>query len=69
MQAKTGAQGGGDAHEDQAVVPRRPSRFTKRDLVRAVDAVQTAGLKVASVRIDPDGSILLIPSAPEQAAA
>jgi hypothetical protein len=43
---------------------RRPVRFTKRDLVRAVEAIKATGLQIASVRIEPDGTILVVPGAP-----
>jgi hypothetical protein len=43
---------------------RRHVRFTKRDLVRAVEAVLSAGLQIASIRIEPDGAILVIPGKP-----
>jgi hypothetical protein len=43
---------------------RRSVRFTKRDLVRAVEAMKSAGLPIASVRIEPDGTILVIPGVP-----
>jgi hypothetical protein len=45
---------------------RRPVRFTKRDLVRAVEAVMNAGLQIASIRIEPDGTILIIPGIAEE---
>jgi hypothetical protein len=44
---------------------RRSVRFTKRDLVRAVEAVLSAGLQIASIRIEPDGAILVIPGTPQ----
>jgi hypothetical protein len=47
-----------------ATAARRSVRFTKRDLMRAVEAVLAAGLQIASVRIEPDGTILVIPGAP-----
>jgi hypothetical protein len=43
----------------------RPARFTQRDLVRALKAAMQAGLQLASVRIEPDGAILLIPGTPQ----
>ena len=43
---------------------RRLHRFTKRDLTRAIKAVRDAGLNVANVRVDPDGSIEVIPVIP-----
>jgi hypothetical protein len=45
---------------------RRPVRFTKRDLVRAVEAIRAAGLPIASIRIEPDGAILVVPGTAAQ---
>ena len=47
-----------------ATAARRSVRFTKRDLVRAVEVVRAAGLQIASIRIEPDGAILVIPGTP-----
>jgi hypothetical protein len=44
---------------------RRSVRFTKRDVMRAVEAIRAAGLAIASIRIEPDGAILVIPGKPE----
>lgn len=41
-------------------MPRAPARFTKSDLIRAAQAVQAAGLKIAAVRVDRDGKIEVI---------
>ena len=43
---------------------RRAQRFTKRDVTRAIEAVRGAGLNVANVRVEPDGSIEVIPVIP-----
>jgi hypothetical protein len=48
---------------------RRPLRFTKRDIRRAVEAIKSAGLQVASVRIEHDGAILVVPGTPPPAPA
>lgn len=37
------------------------SRFRKTDVARAIKAVQSAGLDVGSVTIQPDGSIVISP--------
>lgn len=44
--------------------PRGPSRFTQADLRRVIKAAQAAKLPVAAIRIEPDGSILIIPASP-----
>jgi hypothetical protein len=44
--------------------PRRRSRITKGDVVRAIEAIQATGLPIASIRIEPDGAILVIPGTP-----
>ena len=43
---------------------RKVVRFTKRDITRAIEAVQGAGLNVANIRVEPDGSIEVIPVIP-----
>jgi hypothetical protein len=48
----------------QCRAARRPAHFTKGDLLRAIKAVLAAGLQIASVRIEPDGAILVIPGTP-----
>ena len=43
---------------------RRPARFTTADLTRAIKAAVRAGLSIGYVRIEPDGSIMIIPGTP-----
>ena len=43
---------------------RRSVRIKKRDVRRAVEGVQATGLQIASVRIEPDVTILIVPGAP-----
>jgi hypothetical protein len=47
------------------VVVRRPARFTTADLTRAIKAAVRAGLSIGYVRIEPNGSILIVPSKPD----
>ena len=47
---------------------RRPSRFTQADLAKALKAAQKAKFPVACLRIEPDGTILIIPGTPEPVA-
>ncbi len=44
----------------------RGARFRQADLVRALKGAQKAELSIAYVRIEPDGTILIVPGAPEQ---
>lgn len=44
---------------------RRPARFTEADVQRALKAAQKVKLPIAAVRIQPDGTILIIPGEPE----
>lgn len=39
---------------------REPSRFTQADVQRAIRGATAAGLEIAAVRIDPDGSIHIL---------
>jgi hypothetical protein len=43
---------------------RRSARFTKRDVKRAVEAVKETGLQIAIVRIEADGTIMIVPGSP-----
>ncbi len=45
---------------------RRPSTFKKSDVIRAMNAVQAAGLEVARLEVRPDGSIVVVPGKPEE---
>lgn len=48
-----------------AAVPRRgPSRFTQAEVTRVIKATQAAKLEIAAIRIEPDGTILVIPGTP-----
>jgi hypothetical protein len=47
---------------------RRIGKFTAADLARALKAAQKARLPIACVRIDPDGTILIVPGPPERVA-
>jgi hypothetical protein len=38
----------------------RPARFTQAELVRAIEAVQKAGLLVGGAKIEPDGTIVVL---------
>lgn len=44
---------------------RGPARFTEGDVVRAIKAARKAGIEIAAVRIEPDGTILIIPGTPQ----
>ena len=44
---------------------RRVARCTKGDLKRAIEVVQSKGLNITQVRIDPDGSIHVITGTPQ----
>jgi hypothetical protein len=43
---------------------RRPARFTEADVQRTIKAAQKAGLPIASIRIEADGSILVVSGSP-----
>jgi hypothetical protein len=40
------------------------ARFTQAELVRAIEAVQKAGLLVGGAKIEPDGTIVVLTAAP-----
>lgn len=44
--------------------PRGKSRFTQADVTRVIRAAMAAQLRIAAVRIEPDGTILVIPGTP-----
>jgi hypothetical protein len=44
---------------------RRAARFKQTDVARAIKGAQKAKLQIAAVRIEPDGTILVIPGTPE----
>ena len=48
-----------------ARVTRGPARFREKDVVRVIKAARKANMPLAGVRIEPDGSILVIPGTPE----
>lgn len=39
---------------------KKPLRFTQAELVRAIEAVQKAGLLVGGAKIEPDGTIVVL---------
>ena len=45
---------------------RRPSKFKKTDVTRAAKAVLAAGLEIARVEVSRNGSIVVVPSKPEE---
>lgn len=47
-----------------AAAASRQARFTQADIARAVKGARKAQLEIAAVRIEPDGSITLIPGSP-----
>lgn len=56
---------GRGADEPQAALcnkrSRGRSRFTQADVTRAIRGAMLATLPIAAVRIEPDGSILIVP--------
>jgi hypothetical protein len=51
--------------ERAARAVRGPARFREKDVVRVIKAARKANMAIAAVRIEPDGSILVIPGTPE----
>ena len=47
---------------------RGPSRFTQADLARAIRAAKKEKLEIAAIRIEPDGTILIVPGSPRSVA-
>jgi len=47
--------------------PRRhrgPSKFTQADVARAIRAAKKENVDIACIRIEPDGTILIVPGTP-----
>ena len=44
---------------------RGRSHFRQSDLTRAIKAAQAAGLEIARIEIDPNGTIKIVPGKPE----
>ncbi len=47
----------------------RTTRFTQADVKRVLKAAREANLSIASVRIEPDGTIVIIQGAPQPGAS
>jgi len=41
------------------------ARFNQTELKRAVKVMQKAGLDIAAVKVEPDGTFIVIPGVPE----
>jgi hypothetical protein len=50
------------------ILMRRPSKFKKCDVTRAMKAVRAAGLEIARVEIAKDGAIVVVPGNPDKLA-
>ena len=48
---------------------RGPSRFTQADVSRAIRAAKKENVDIACIRIEPDGTILIVPGTPGPVAA
>jgi hypothetical protein len=44
---------------------RRRALFKQADIARTVKAMQKAGLSVAAVKVEPDGTFIVVPGTPE----
>jgi hypothetical protein len=47
---------------------RGPARFREKDVTRAIRGAMRAKIEIAAIKIEPDGSILVIPGTPEAVA-
>jgi len=54
-----------DRSSIQACTKSRAARFRQVELARAIKGAQKANLNIAAVRVEPDGTILIIPGTPE----
>lgn len=53
---------------DESDMRRRGrSRFTQADVTRAIRGAVAAKLQIACIRIEPDGTILIVPGNPSDA--
>ena len=59
---------GGRWSVNESRKPRGPSRFTQADVARAIRAAKKEKLEIACIRIEPDGTILIVPGTPKFAA-
>jgi glutamate-1-semialdehyde aminotransferase len=44
---------------------RRPARFNQTEVARTIKALKKAGLEIAAVKFEPDGTVIVIPGTPE----
>ena len=47
---------------------KRRAAFRQADLTRALKAAKNAGVEIASIRVEPDGTIHIVAGGPEPAA-